>query len=263
MRLLPCLAVVTLLCPSLAFAEESLPPLPGPEPAPVTTAPSAPSSPTPPTATSISTSPPAPTPTLAATRTPAPGPSDTTPGQAGAYRHDGFYLRAALGWAYGWLSGSGPYGSASVSGSSAALLLAIGGTPAKGLVVAGTVMGQGADGDLAGTPPGSSRSVTTVAPIFGVLVDWYPAPEGGWHVGGSLGLGGVGLTDASSNSNGYSLGVAILGGYDWWIGPQWSLGLMAVAATAGAADLKDGNGSDTGYRFTPITIAIEGSIVFH
>jgi hypothetical protein len=116
--------------------------------------------------------------------------------QPGDYYHDGFYLRLALGMSYGWLAGTGPLGSASLSGNGPAFAIAAGGTPARGLVLALSLMIGSVNGVLAGAPPASTGSVTSVEPVLGALVDWYPRPEHGWHVGGSLGLGGVGVTDA-------------------------------------------------------------------
>jgi hypothetical protein len=184
--------------------------------------------------------------------------------EPGAYLHDGFYLRMALGVSYGWVSGEGPLGDAHLSGSGPALLLAVGGTPVRGLVFAFNLMFSSVDGDFAGAPPGATGRATTVEPVVGALVDWYPVPEDGWHLGGSLGFGGVGLTDSTGfNSNGYSLGVAALGGYDWWIGPQWSIGVMSFVTAATTASTEDGHQNATGYRFTPATIGIEASLLFH
>ncbi len=72
------------------------------------------------------------------------------------------------------------------------------------------------------------------------------------------------LTDSANNySRGNGFGISILGGYDWWIGPQWSLGLMGVVATSTTVHMSDSNGNDTGYQFTPATIGIEASILHH
>jgi hypothetical protein len=143
-------------------------------------------------------------------------------------------------------------------------MLALGGTPFRGLVIGATLMVQGVDGTFSGGPPGATGYAGAIAPIFGGLVDWYPSPQDGWHLGGALGLGGVGLTDsANNNSNGYGLGVSILGGYDWWIGPQWSLGLIGVLATSPAVRMTYQDQTGTGYELMPVTIALEGSLLYH
>jgi hypothetical protein len=125
-------------------------------------------------------------------------------------------------------------------------------------------MAAAVDGSFAGAPSGSTGSATSVEPVLGALVDWYPRTHDGWHVGGSLGLGGLGVTDASgSNSNGYSLGVAALGGYDWWIGPQWSLGVLTFLTVSTPASTSYSNGDATGYRLTPATLGLEVSLLLH
>jgi len=261
------LAALAPFATTIAYAQpESLPPLPPPTPPAASVTPSAaPASPSP-----TPTGPDSPASPTAATSAPAaaspehePQP-EAHPVQPGAYLHDGFYLRAGLGFSYGWLSGTGPAGPAHLSGSGAALSFAVGGTPVRGLVFAFTIQIASADGAMAGAPPGATGPASTVEPVVGLLVDWYPDPKDGWHLGGSTGLGGVGLTDgAGVNSNGYSFGISAQGGYDWWIGQQWSLGLMMFAAVAAASSTEDSNGVSAGYRLTPATTGLEGSIVFH
>jgi hypothetical protein len=260
------LALATPFVASVAFAQtESLPPLP------------APTSPEPP----LSTGPvPAPAVSDATNNTPAPPATSASPAappqpavsaapradvhERGAYLHDGLYLRMALGASYGWVSGEGPSGPAHLSGGGPAIMLAIGGTPAPGLVIAFDFSIASVDGDFAGAPPGAAGPASTVEPLVGALLDWYPWPDGGWHLGGALGLGGLGLTDSAGfNSNGYSFGVAALGGYDWWISTQWSAGVLAFVATATTTGTEDNNQNQTGYRFTPATIGIEASLLFH
>ena len=72
------------------------------------------------------------------------------------------------------------------------------------------------------------------------------------------------MTDASgSNSNGYSLGLAALGGYDWWVGPEWSLGVLTFLAASTPASTKYGSGNATGYQLTPVTLGLEASLLLH
>jgi hypothetical protein len=56
---------------------------------------------------------------------------------------------------------------------------------------------------------------------------------------------------------------SLFGGYDWWIGPQWSLGMLLSLATATSAALTDSNNQPTGYSFTPLVFALEGSLLWH
>jgi hypothetical protein len=143
-------------------------------------------------------------------------------------------------------------------------MLALGGTPVAGFVLAATLMYQGAEGSFSGAPPGAAVTRSAGQVILAVLVDWYPDLKDGWHLGGSLGAVGLAVADAAGNDmSGSAFGGSVLGGYDWWIGPQWSLGLMGVIGASTTAGLQYGDGSSTGYQLTPVTVGIEGSILFH
>jgi hypothetical protein len=111
---------------------------------------------------------------------------------------------------------------------------------------------------------------------LGVFVDWYPVPTDGWHVGSQLGLGVTGVTDSlMRNSSAPELAGSIFGGYDWWIGPQWSLGVLMSLSTAssgtmtcaqqgsGACGQAASSGDQTGYSFTPLAFGLEASLLWH
>ena len=64
--------------------------------------------------------------------------------------------------------------------------------------------------------------------LVGAFVDGYPNPSGGFHVGGTLALGGARLS-ADDNSaiddfDGGGLGLGAWVGYDAWIASEWSMG---------------------------------------
>src|SRR5439155_18501288 len=65
--------------------------------------------------------------------------------------------------------------------------------------------------------------------LLGPFIDWYPDPEGGFHFGGML---GVAVLTASNPDTGNTtasdtgFGGAIGAGYDFWIAPEWSLGIL-------------------------------------
>jgi hypothetical protein len=188
-----------------------------------------------------------------------------------AYRHDGFYLRFGGGFGYGQFSGSGPAGSASVSGLSGESLFAIGGNVGEGFVVAGVVHGVQVRETLEGSPP-PARKATLALGQLGVLVDWFPDPTGGWHVGGLAGLGLVGISDAATRDSGtavvadgggFSFGGGLLGGYDFWIGPQWSAGLYVIATGAGSTAMLDRQGDKTGYSFGAWSLGVQYAFTLH
>jgi hypothetical protein len=182
---------------------------------------------------------------------------------SGAYVHDGFYLRIGLGPAYTGLWGSRPAGSASPGGIGLGLTLAIGGTLGRGVVLGGIVHvteGESSEGSRSPVGPGTVYgSLVELA----LLVDWYPEPQKGWHVGGAIGVGSVEVSGSNRSILGGAATGSILGGYDWWIGPEWSLGLLMVATGASKTTLSDSNGVDSGYHLGGGSIAVDASLLFH
>ncbi len=183
--------------------------------------------------------------------------------RSGAYVHDGFYFRFGIGPAYTGLSGAGPAGSVSFRGGGVGLTLAIGGTLGDGVVLGGIVhVTNGESNSVIGSAGGPGAAWGSLVE-FAFLVDWYPDPRKGWHVGGAIGAGDIEVQGSNSTILGGALTGSILGGYDWWLGPEWSLGLLLVATGGSKATLDDSSGVDTGYRLGGRSIAVEASILFH
>ena len=114
------------------------------------------------------------------------------------------------------------------------------------------------------SPNGATGTAFADMLQLGLLVDWYPVSEDGWHVGSVVGLGGSSLVDASgSRSTSGGLAASLLGGYDWWIGPQWSLGALLAVSTATAGTMSAPGQQDTGYAFAPFAFALEISLLNH
>ena len=153
-------------------------------------------------------------------------------GQSAVETHDGFFLSLATGIGFNTTSvGTDPEPSnapdVSLSGITVGGHLAIGGTPAPGLVIGG--ISQGAhtfspkvksgnnefdnDGDFSGN-------------ILGPFVDYYFDPNGGLHLQGVLGFAtvedGEDATDGLAQGFGLSLGL----GHEWWVGEQWGIGVL-------------------------------------
>jgi hypothetical protein len=153
------------------------------------------------------------------------------------------------------------------SGGGFGQIVAVGGTIPNGVVIAGAASGV--------------ISSTGVVANYGVLVDWFPDPHDGWHVGGLLGLGMVRapplLAPATvptaqgtvagpttgANLLGFGFGATLLGGYDLWLSPQFSLGMDVVGATVTSAAMKESNGQSSGYRFTPLWFGFLASVLYH
>jgi hypothetical protein len=265
--------------PSRALAQtsdagEPLPGLPAPAPASATAPATAPA-PATTTATVTVTATESPPPTPAAEPSPA---APATPCSCSG-RHDGFYLRFSSGFGYQSVSGDGPFGSASVSGIESIGGLAIGGTIAKGVALAGTIWAATTTATFNGGPfsgatiapsgrgPTAAASGDATASLaeLALLVDWYPDPAGGWHAGGSAGVGATGVTTQADGSRMGSLVAAgsVFGGYDFWVGRSWSLGLALILAGASSATLNDTNGNSTGYRMMPLSIGLQTSILYY
>jgi opacity protein-like surface antigen len=152
---------------------------------------------------------------------------------SGAFVHDGFYFRVGLG-----VGGFNAKGSVTpdngdamtISGGGLAFDLLLGGTIAPGFVLGGGFIFQQTvkpDVSLAG---GASAQYDQNA-NFGVLgpfLEWYPNPRGGFHVNGMIGLAAMTLSDPNtgeSKAADRGVGLAVGAGYDFWVAPQWSLGL--------------------------------------
>lgn len=192
-------------------------------------------------------------------------------------KREGFYLRLASGPSFVALAGDGPSGSASLIGAGSAAMLSLGGSVAPGLIVAGTLQGATLEAKFKGGPFASatvayngtsakaSRRATASTGQLGVLIDWYPAPTGGWHTGGSVGVGVTRLENRADESSiaGASLAGTLFGGYDWAIGRQWAIGLQLVVAGATPVTLRhDSGGDDAGYQLTPVSVGVQGSVLY-
>jgi hypothetical protein len=200
------------------------------------------------------------------------------------YRHEGFYLSTGIGFGVVVARGSGPLGDASITGRGIVSTLGIGGTVAPGLVLGGTLRTWTGTGTFDGGPPITATTTyyqngmptkttltlsghTQIATVeLGAMLDWFPNPEKGWHVGGSVGLCGMSLVDdAGTQSTAGGVGGSIFGGYQWWLGPSWSLGLSAVLSIAGVSHLDDTsqNQNDTGYKLTPFAFGLGTQLLYY
>jgi hypothetical protein len=176
------------------------------------------------------------------------------------------------------VTGTGPKGSASVSGLGGNSLFAMGGSIVSGQVLAGTARTSSISGTFNGGPFGAatvtsdgksvvaSNKADATSIELGLLVDWYPDPSDGWHVGMSGGLGAITVKNHTDDStmSGASTGGSIFSGYDWSIGPGWSFGLSLVGSTTLAVSLKDTTSDrpDPGYRMKAYSVGLSGSLLY-
>jgi len=180
-----------------------------------------------------------------------------------AYNHDGFYLRIGLGAGYAAFSGEGPSGHSSVTDSAFGLFLGLGGTILPGLVLGAALTSATTNrSTLKGAPAQGPTQVDATQIVLGFLLDWYPNPTGGWHAGALLGLGGPTLSNDSIDWSGAVVAGSVFGGYDWWIGPQWSLGASLAVSVTPSTTLED-SGRDTGLQLGSSSIMVIGAFVLH
>jgi hypothetical protein len=58
-------------------------------------------------------------------------------------------------------------------------------------------------------------------------------------------------------------GGALFGGYDFWIGPQWSLGLFAFGSGAPSVELVQRSGDKVGYTLGGWSVGLGSSFTLH
>jgi hypothetical protein len=132
---------------------------------------------------------------------------------------------------------AGTYADTKLSGAGITLDLSIGGAILPGFILGGALLVQGASLRSSNSQAGLSDDRQAAFVALGVVADIYPKPDQGFHVGGFLGLAGLGsgtdplspidrssTTWERSGRNGAA--IAAHGGYEWWIASRWSMGVM-------------------------------------
>jgi tetratricopeptide (TPR) repeat protein len=191
-----------------------------------------------------------------------PSESPETESAPGAQTHDGFYLRMSggLGYVSDWLSGTS-YDGHSMKGQSRGpcivpMDVAIGGTIGS-LAVGGILT-------YAINPTVGKDSQQAALYIFtGGFADYFPDPHGGLHIGTAVGvaiptLGSSSDSSSSSSRNSADPGVGamLMGGYDFWVSDQWSLGASARVIFLRAGD-------DNGIKHAALIPHIALSALYH
>jgi hypothetical protein len=173
--------------------------------------------------------------------------------------HDGFYSRFSIGGGYFSSSVETTAFSADISGGSLAIDGMIGGSPIPGLamgvdgaierVFSPTVTSGDASGKL---------DFDVVSGLLGAFVDAFPDPRSGFHAGGIFGYSFAYLSSDHGNSTtagGFGGGGFV--GYDAWMAPELSLGLLARLT---AASLSDSDGSPPS-TISPISFVVAATVL--
>lgn len=157
---------------------------------------------------------------------------------AGSRTHDGFYFQATAGAGYAATNGTLRGMDVSYTGLALDTSLMIGGSPMAGLAIGGGLMI-----DVLPSPAvkldGAAVTETGIAfqylaGIVGMFADFYPDPADGLHVQSYVGWGYL-QTAHQGNVKGddaFGLLLSVAGGYDFWVGSEWSIGGMLRFAYA-------------------------------
>jgi hypothetical protein len=175
---------------------------------------------------------------------------------ADAHSHTGFFLRMGIGGGYlantSALEGPTYQGSVDAAGGAFTLEIDIGGAISPGIILAGsytvhTVGNAKLTNDTRTYRPAHDPTLTLLA----AMIDVYPDPKGGFHVGGAVGLASFRVregTDAQASSSEHTgFGIAPHVGYEWWVGNYWGIGVLGrfVYAQTKGDYASDGREKDT------------------
>ena len=195
-----------------------------------------------------------------------------------AHVHDGFYLRLALG--AGGLTSQDETDAAHGGSSTAvhagggAFEASIGGSPQRGLVVAGTLFAQAAElGKVTSSDGSSTLTKTASFALLGPTLDMYPDPRSGFHFSATMGPALFTTTEDDKVNRKWHTsaggGVSFATGYDWWIADQWSMGLLVRATAArlwGSTSYDrstDATTSESSSQRSVATLSVLFSALFH
>jgi len=169
------------------------------------------------------------------------------PVQRSYHFHEGFYLRASVGFGYYYGSfsdGKQPNLDFNEHGGSMSLDLLIGGSPSPGLSIGGGLLVDplfGAEYSRDGDNLGNHDGVST---LIGPFIDAFPDPTKGWHLGGMFGLAAQSFQNVNATGDGRERALGIGGaawfGYDFWVAGEWAAGPQFRAMGARTSDTKSG-----------------------
>lgn len=186
---------------------------------------------------------------------------------------DGFYVRAVNTFGFVGVGGSNADG---LSGFGTESLAAIGVSLVPGLALALNLQAAQRTSTFKRGPYQGikfrsgedeielSQKATVASAKLGALVDWYPFPRYGFHLGVS---GGISFTSVTLNADnsilaGASPYGALLIGYDWPISRTIAFGLALLGSAAGSTELKYDGKIKSGYEFSTQSIGIGASFLY-
>jgi hypothetical protein len=183
-----------------------------------------------------------------------PSPQDPAPLE---HLHDGLHISFTGASAFTSFAEASAKGRLSASGYGPGETLLVGGTPWRGVIVGGglhqsTTLGNFADGSRV------SADTATAGPF----VEFYPDPSSGWHFGALAAAGIVRLRTPEASETSGVLGVMAIAGYEWWISPEWSLGINTTVGASTEPPL-DAPSEGARYRMEPLSAGLEVGFTYH
>ncbi|HEY0464207.1 MAG TPA: hypothetical protein VGC79_08365 [Polyangiaceae bacterium] len=161
--------------------------------------------------------------------------------------HEGFYLRASVGFGYYYGSfsdGARPNADFTEHGGTMSLDLLIGGSPSPGISIGGGLLVDplfGTSYERNGREVGNHGGVST---LIGPFIDAFPDPTKGWHLGGLIGFAGQSFQNINATEAGRQRAIGIGGaawfGYDFWVAPEWAAGPQFRAMGMATSNTKSG-----------------------
>lgn len=189
----------------------------------------------------------------------------------GVHLHDGFYLRMGIG--IGGVTGSGEPKGADSSGASAKSdfvgVAALGELALGGAVLPGVVLGVGTYNaivpSLTVTAGGEDYESNGALESIGPFVDLYPNAMQGFHLQAAITYAVIAVSESKSKTravfngetydyvsssvpaddySGGGFGLMAGIGYEWWVGEQWGVGILARLQYASATLKPAANGPE-------------------
>jgi|SoiMethySBSTD1v2_1073268.scaffolds.fasta_scaffold01972_25 hypothetical protein len=192
---------------------------------------------------------------------------------AGAYTHDGFFLRLGLGIGYGIHSAEADgedYGT--IKGVGIVPELLIGGTVAPGVVLGGGLIGysfpsptfEDADGDE------FDSDVTAILSTLDFFVNIYPDPKQGLQLQALIGFAVVDVTDNDTDESLFEGGDTPTGpvfgagiGYEGFVGKEWSVGVMGRVVYAPTSGTISSSLADVEVKVSSVVPSVSFIATFH
>ncbi|HVW25104.1 MAG TPA: hypothetical protein VHC69_07010 [Polyangiaceae bacterium] len=185
------------------------------------------------------------------------------PVRRGAFVHDGLFARASVGPGLFQASSGHSPDTRTFSGGTVSFDAAVGGSPVRGFIMGAEWQTNrvfslsSTDAVIDGDEPdlsGVSFSVSSIA----LFVDFYPDPTDGLHFLGAVGVGWLDVNHSNSGDTPSPTGPLLsLGvGYEWFVGPEISLGLLARGNLGLFSVNETGSSTSTGVTaFVPVLLA--------